>query len=106
MSSILLITDAWTPQINGVVTTLTNVVKKCRELGHTVTVFSANNCKRRVPVYFYPEIVLGIPCGVLGVVGHNSVDLRSPSISNQQYATHLSPSIIPDRPLYQLNCTI
>ena len=52
MSSILLITDAWTPQINGVVTTLTNVVKKCRELGHTVTVFSANNCKRRVPVYF------------------------------------------------------
>lgn len=59
--NILIVTDAWTPQINGVVTTLTNVVKKCKGLGHTVTVFSANNCKRRVPVFFYPEIVLGIP---------------------------------------------
>ncbi len=30
---ILIVTDAWKPQVNGVVTTLTNVSEKLREMG-------------------------------------------------------------------------
>ena len=31
MKKILIITDAWEPQVNGVVTTMTTVVKKLKE---------------------------------------------------------------------------
>jgi glycosyltransferase involved in cell wall biosynthesis len=58
---ILLITDAWAPQINGVVTTLTNVVDRLKADGHEVMVFSPENCPVRFPLPTYPEIVLGIP---------------------------------------------
>jgi len=58
---ILLITDAWRPQVNGVVTTLTNVVDRIRQEGHEVTVFSPDQCPIRFPLPGYSEIVLGIP---------------------------------------------
>lgn len=61
MKKILLITDAWEPQINGVVTTLTNVVKQLRDQGHEVRVFSPEDCPWRFPLPTYSEIVLGIP---------------------------------------------
>lgn len=61
MKKILIVTDAWTPQINGVVTTLTNVVKQLRNRGHDVRVFSPEDCAMRFPLPSYPEIVLGIP---------------------------------------------
>lgn len=35
---LLLITDAWTPQVNGVVTTLVELVRELSKLGHQVTV--------------------------------------------------------------------
>jgi glycosyltransferase involved in cell wall biosynthesis len=35
---ILLVTDAWTPQVNGVVTTLLELVDRLKDMGHTVTV--------------------------------------------------------------------
>ena len=37
---LLLATDAWFPQINGVVTTLSTMVKKLESMGHTVEVIS------------------------------------------------------------------
>ena len=33
MNKILIITDAWEPQVNGVVTTMTTVVQKLQEKG-------------------------------------------------------------------------
>ncbi|MBU3648450.1 MAG: glycosyltransferase family 1 protein, partial [Limnohabitans sp.] len=35
---IALVTDAWTPQVNGVVTTLVELVKALTQLGHEVLV--------------------------------------------------------------------
>ena len=35
---ILIITDAWFPQVNGVVTTLSNVAYQLRLKGHTVDI--------------------------------------------------------------------
>ena len=58
---ILLITDAWKPQVNGVVTTLTNVVDRLRQAGHQVNVFSPDKCPIRFPLPGYSEIVLGLP---------------------------------------------
>ena len=35
---IVLATDAWEPQVNGVVRTLTRTVAECRDMGHEVEV--------------------------------------------------------------------
>ena len=58
---ILIVSDAWKPQVNGVVTTLTNVSEKLREMGHDVRVVSPEDCSLRFRVPFYPEIRLGLP---------------------------------------------
>ena len=58
---ILLITDAWFPQVNGVVTTLSNLVKQAKLNGDTIYVYHPNRCKIRFPLPFYPEIKIGIP---------------------------------------------
>ncbi len=56
---ILLATDAWEPQVNGVVRTLTRVVGELREMGHTVEVVSPNQFKT-FPLPTYPEIKVAI----------------------------------------------
>jgi glycosyltransferase involved in cell wall biosynthesis len=61
MSKILLVTDAWKPQINGVVTTLTNLVAKAKENGDNIYVYHPGKCKLRMPLPIYKEIVIGIP---------------------------------------------
>jgi glycosyltransferase involved in cell wall biosynthesis len=61
MKKILLITDAWHPQINGVVTTLSNLVDQARKNGDTVYVYHPRRCKIRFPLWFYPEIEIAIP---------------------------------------------
>lgn len=61
MSKILLITDAWHPQVNGVVTTLSNLVDQARKHGDTVHVYHPRRCTVRFPLWFYPEIEIGIP---------------------------------------------
>lgn len=61
MSKILLITDAWHPQVNGVVTTLSNLVDQARKHGDTVHVYHPRRCKLRFSLWFYPEIEIGIP---------------------------------------------
>jgi glycosyltransferase involved in cell wall biosynthesis len=56
---ILLATDAWEPQVNGVVRTLTRTVAECRAMGHVVEVVSPDQFKT-LPMPTYPEIRLAI----------------------------------------------
>ena len=56
---ILLVTDAWAPQINGVVVTLTNTVRWLERWGHEVHVLSPAGF-RTFPMPTYPEIPLAI----------------------------------------------
>ena len=56
---ILLATDAWEPQVNGVVRTLTRTVAECRAMGHEVEVVQPELFKT-VPCPTYPEIRLAL----------------------------------------------
>src|SRR3569833_2266602 len=56
---ILLATDAWEPQVNGVVRTLTRTVAESRAMGHEVLVISPDQIKP-VPLPTYPEIRLAL----------------------------------------------
>ncbi len=56
---ILLVTDAWTPQINGVVVTLANTVRWLERWGHEVRVLSPLGF-RTFPMPTYPEIPLAV----------------------------------------------
>jgi len=61
MARILLITDAWHPQTNGVVTTLTNLVREARNHGDVVHVYHPGRCTVRFSLPQYPEVTVGIP---------------------------------------------
>ncbi|MGQ4273094.1 glycosyltransferase family 4 protein [Terrihabitans sp. B22-R8] len=56
---ILIVTDAWHPQVNGVVRTLDRVASEVRRMGHEVQVLTPNEF-RTVPLPSYPEIRLAI----------------------------------------------
>jgi len=56
---ILLVTDAWAPQINGVVVTLTNTVRWLERWAHEVQVLSPEGF-RTMPMPTYPEIPLAL----------------------------------------------
>ncbi|WP_376697227.1 glycosyltransferase family 4 protein [Wenzhouxiangella sp. EGI_FJ10305] len=56
--NILLVTDAWAPQVNGVVRTLERTRDALMELGHRVTVLSPAG--RTFPCPGYPEIRLAL----------------------------------------------
>lgn len=56
---ILLATDAWEPQVNGVVRTLSRTVAECRAMGHEVEVVHPGLFKT-LPLPTYPEIKLAI----------------------------------------------
>ncbi|HUZ14267.1 MAG TPA: glycosyltransferase family 1 protein [Caulobacteraceae bacterium] len=56
---ILLASDAWEPQVNGVVRTLTRVVAELRELGDVVEVISPDQFST-FPLPTYPEIKLAV----------------------------------------------
>ena len=56
---ILLATDAWEPQVNGVVRTLTRVVAELREMGEDVEVISPDQLQT-FPLPTYPEIKLAM----------------------------------------------
>jgi hypothetical protein len=56
---ILIATDAWSPQINGVVTTIRITVRELERLRHAVGLVTADaSCT--VPCPTYPEIRLAI----------------------------------------------
>ncbi len=59
INSIALVTDAWAPQVNGVVTTLEHVVAQLGEMGHRVSVISPGDF-RTVPCPTYPSIRLAV----------------------------------------------
>ena len=56
---IVLATDAWEPQVNGVVRTLTRTVAECRDMGHEVEVIEPSLFKT-IPCPTYPEIRLAL----------------------------------------------
>jgi glycosyltransferase involved in cell wall biosynthesis len=56
---ILIVTDAWLPQVNGVVRTLTTVVEELRAMGHVVDVIGPDRF-RTLPCPTYPDIALSI----------------------------------------------
>jgi glycosyltransferase involved in cell wall biosynthesis len=56
---IVLATDAWEPQVNGVVRTLTRTVAECRAMGHEVEVIEPSQFKT-IPAPTYPEIKLAL----------------------------------------------
>jgi glycosyltransferase involved in cell wall biosynthesis len=59
---ILLVSDAWAPQVNGVVRTLQQVKSECEALAHRVDVVSPEQF-RTVPCPTYPEIRLALRPG-------------------------------------------
>jgi len=59
---ILLVTDAWPPQVNGVVRTLQRVRAECAALGHALEVISPDLFPS-VPCPTYPEIRLALRPG-------------------------------------------
>ncbi len=56
---LLIVTDAWFPQINGVVRTLSTTREKLMELGHRVDVLAPDRF-RSIPCPTYPEIRLAL----------------------------------------------
>jgi glycosyltransferase involved in cell wall biosynthesis len=60
MSRILIATDAWHPQVSGVVRTLDTTTRVLREWGHTVEVVEPSSYPS-VPTPFYPEIPICYP---------------------------------------------
>ena len=56
---IAIVTDAWEPQVNGVVRTLTRTVAECRAMGHEVEVIEPSLFKT-IPCPTYPEIRLAL----------------------------------------------
>jgi glycosyltransferase involved in cell wall biosynthesis len=61
MAKILLITDAWKPQVNGVVTTLHNLVIEAKKQGDTMYVYHPGRCTFKFSLPGYSEIKIGIP---------------------------------------------
>ncbi len=59
---IALITDAWSPQVNGVVRTLTRTVKLLREQGHELLLITPE-LFRTVPTPTYPDIPIALMPG-------------------------------------------
>ena len=57
---ILLATDAWLPQINGVVRTLRTTVEHLKRWGHDVKVIQPGQFLR-LPCAIYPEVELALP---------------------------------------------
>jgi len=56
---ILIVTDAWFPQINGVVTTLSQTGHQLTLMGHEVCYLTPQD-KPTIPVPTYPEIRLAL----------------------------------------------
>jgi glycosyltransferase involved in cell wall biosynthesis len=56
---ILIVSDAWHPQVNGVVRTMTTVVGELQTMGHVVDVIGPDRF-RTIPCPTYPDIALSI----------------------------------------------
>ncbi len=56
---ILIVSDAWQPQVNGVVRTLATVTRELRGMGHVVEVIGPDRF-RTIPCPTYPDIALSL----------------------------------------------
>ncbi len=56
---ILIVTDAWKPQVNGVVRTLESTSKQLRHMGHNIEMITPLGCKS-IPCPTYKEISLAL----------------------------------------------
>jgi len=74
---IALVTDAWAPQVNGVVRTLSAVTRELRARGHDVTVISPDQFAS-MPCPSYPEIRLAL--ARRGDVGRRLAAIRADAI--------------------------
>jgi glycosyltransferase involved in cell wall biosynthesis len=59
-SRIMLVTDAWEPQVNGVVRTLQRTVQELRGMGCEVEIVSPADGYKTLPLITYPEIRLAL----------------------------------------------
>jgi glycosyltransferase involved in cell wall biosynthesis len=57
---IMLVTDAWEPQVNGVVRTLSRTVQELREMGHDVQMVTPADGYKTIPLPTYPEIKMAL----------------------------------------------
>ncbi|MGD9979389.1 MAG: glycosyltransferase family 4 protein [Hyphomonadaceae bacterium] len=57
---ILLVTDAWEPQVNGVVRTLSNTMRELKAMGCEIEVISPADYPNSVPLITYSEIRLAL----------------------------------------------
>ncbi len=57
---IMIVTDAWEPQVNGVVTTLSKVARELREMGCELEIVAPSDGYRTLPLITYSEIKLAI----------------------------------------------
>ena len=57
---ILIVTDAWTPQVNGVVRTLQRVTAECEAMGHRVEIIAPSDGFFTIPLPSYSEIRLAL----------------------------------------------
>lgn len=60
--NILIVSDAWLPQVNGVVRTIGTVRAELEAMGHRVEVIGPDRF-RTVPMPTYPEIRLALGAG-------------------------------------------
>jgi glycosyltransferase involved in cell wall biosynthesis len=60
MMRVLVATDAWHPQVNGVVRTLTSLARAARNLGVTIDFLSPNGFPT-VPLPTYPDLRIALP---------------------------------------------
>lgn len=57
---ILLVTDAWMPQMNGVVRTLSKTARECEKLGHQIEVIAPRDFRYKIPLPTYPDIKIAL----------------------------------------------
>lgn len=57
---IMIVTDAWEPQVNGVVRSLSRTIEELRHLGHKVEIVTPYDGYRILPLPTYPEIKMAI----------------------------------------------
>lgn len=58
---IAIVTDAWLPQLNGVVTTIVSTKLELEKMGHTVMVVSPDRFPINFPLPFYKSIRVALP---------------------------------------------
>lgn len=59
MAKITIVTDAWHPQVNGVVRSLENTIDEMRRMGHEIMLVTPDRF-RNVPLPSYPEIRIAL----------------------------------------------